>query len=164
MEAWLSGPVPDIMPELQPAAHMLLQCKSELAAAVAGLNTEQLNERPGGAASVAFHLRHIAGATDRLLTYARGELLNDAQRAALSREQEPTTAPSAELVQLAEQAIERALGVYRATTRETLFESRGVGARQLPSNVLGLLYHIAEHTVRHTGQVIATSKVVTASR
>ena len=160
MEAWLSGPVPDIIPELQPAAHMLLQCRVELANAIQGLSVEQLNARPGGAASIAFHLRHIAGAIDRLLTYACGEMLDDAQRAAIPAEQEPAAASSAELVRLAETAIEQALAVYRDTKREALFEPRGVGAKQLPSSTIGLLYHLAEHAVRHTGQVIATSKIV----
>src|SRR5688572_23156514 len=85
-EAWLSGPVPGVHPYLMPVAHSLLQSRAELAQAAEGLTLEQLSVRPGGAASVGFHLRHIAGATDRLLTYARGEQLTDAQKAAAKAE------------------------------------------------------------------------------
>jgi uncharacterized damage-inducible protein DinB len=44
-----------------------------------------------------------------------------------------------------------------------LLEFRGVGRAQLPSNVLGLLFHAAEHASRHTGQVVTTAKIVRAS-
>jgi len=42
---------------------------------VAGLTEEEWNRRPAGAASAAFHVRHIAGVIDRLFTYARGQAL-----------------------------------------------------------------------------------------
>ena len=59
-----------------PAAHCLLQCREEITAAAAGLTPEQLWARPAGVASVGFHLRHIVGSLDRLLTYARGGQLD----------------------------------------------------------------------------------------
>jgi uncharacterized damage-inducible protein DinB len=30
----------------------------------------------------------------------------------------------------------------------------------LPSTTIGLLYHAAEHTVRHAGQVLTTAKIL----
>jgi uncharacterized damage-inducible protein DinB len=59
-------------------------------------------------------------------------------------------------------AIDVALAQLRATPRAALLEAREVGRARLPSTVLGLLFHVAEHTQRHTGQVIATAKVVRA--
>ncbi|MEP7341561.1 MAG: DinB family protein, partial [Acidobacteriota bacterium] len=53
-----------------------------------------------------------------------------------------------------------ALDVIRATPDELLFEVRTVGRAQLPTNVFGLLFHIAEHTQRHTGSIIAMAKIV----
>jgi uncharacterized damage-inducible protein DinB len=118
---------------------------------------------PGNAASVGFHLRHIAGAIDRLLTYARGEPLTDAQKERARAEQAPgTETDPAPLLAAAEAAIDAALAQVRATPREALLEPRAVGRAALPSTVLGLLFHVAEHTQRHTGQVIATVKVVRA--
>jgi uncharacterized damage-inducible protein DinB len=35
-----------------------------------------------------------------------------------------------------------------------------VGRAKLPSTVLGLLFHAAEHTQRHVGQLLVTAKVV----
>jgi uncharacterized damage-inducible protein DinB len=45
----------------------------------------------------------------------------------------------------------------------SLLDFRGVGRAQLPSNVLGLLFHAAEHASRHTGQVVTTAKMLKAS-
>ena len=89
VEPWLSGPVEGVDAYLQPAAHALLQSREDLPRAVDGLKGTQLWVRPGGAASIGFHLRHIAGAIDRLLTYARGEALSDAQKAVAQAEQTP---------------------------------------------------------------------------
>jgi hypothetical protein len=160
IEAWLNGPIDGVLPELQPAAHMLIQSARELEAATIGLTRERLWGTPGGAASIAFHLRHIGQSTDRLLTYARGETLSESQRAALAAEKERTADASAELLALARNGIEQALAALRSASRDSLFEERKVGRAGLPSTVFGLLYHVAEHTARHTGQVIATSKAV----
>ncbi len=163
-EVWLRGPVPDIPALLQPVAHSLLQCREELSSIVAHLTPEQIWERPGGAASIGFHVQHAAGSLDRLFTYARGEALNAAQRAALTAEKaQVDLAPhaAARLVALFDSAVERALEQLRGTSEQSLLEPRGVGRAQLPTTVLGLLFHAAEHTQRHAGQIVTTVKVVT---
>ena len=48
-------------------------------AGVRELTAEQLEARPFGLPSVGFQMRHIARSLDRLLTYAEGRQLNDAQ-------------------------------------------------------------------------------------
>ena len=164
-EAWLRGPMPGIDPYLMPAAHALVQASEDLERAARGLTTEQLWARPGGAAAPGFHLRHIAGVLDRLFTYARGETLNDAQREALSAESTPGDSPpdADVLIARAQRAISTALDTFRDTPREKLLDSRAVGRKQLPSTVLGLYSHAAEHAMRHTGQLITTAKIVRAS-
>jgi uncharacterized damage-inducible protein DinB len=162
-EAWLSGPVAGVDGYLQPAAHALLQSREDIAHAVEGLGGAQLWVRPGGAASVGFHLRHIAGSIDRLLAYARGESLTEAQVAAARAEQVPgEETDAAPLIARVQAAIDGALAQLRATPRDTLLQACAVGRAQLPTTVLGLLFHVAEHTQRHTGQIIATAKVVRA--
>ena len=93
-EAWLRGPVAGVAPELMPAAHALIDALEDIEGAVAGLTTEELWLRPGGAASVGFHLRHVPGSLERLLTYARGEGLSRPQLAAIGEEAEPGTPPA----------------------------------------------------------------------
>ncbi len=161
-EVWMRGPVPDVPPLLQPAAHSLLQSLEEVRAVVGPLSTDHLWARPGGAPAVGFHVRHAAGSLDRLLTYARGEGLSEEQRAQLAVEGEPGSppAPAADLVAAFERQVDRALGQLRHTDESTLLEPRGVGRLQLPSTVLGLLFHAAEHTQRHAGQAITTARIV----
>jgi uncharacterized damage-inducible protein DinB len=163
-EAWMRGPVPDVPPLLMPVAHALIGAREDVAAAIAELGSEVLWARPGGAASAGFHALHLAGSLDRLFTYARGEALNDEQFAALAREQAPSDPPPSarELIHVVETQVEKALAQLRATDPDTLLEFRGVGRKQLPSNVLGLLFHAAEHTQRHVGQVVTTAKIARA--
>jgi uncharacterized damage-inducible protein DinB len=160
-EPWLRGPLPNVDPHLMPAAHALVQASEDLAQAAAGLTPEQLRARPGGAASVGFHLVHIAGSIDRLLTYARDEALSEKQRAAATAEAGAAeSGDAASLIAQAQAAIEVALAQIRDTPAGTLLEPRAVGRARLPSTVLGLLFHVAEHTQRHVGQLIATAKAV----
>lgn len=161
-EVWLRGAVEGYAAQLQPVVHSLLQVREEIAQHAADLTTEELWARPGGAGSIGFHLRHIAGATDRLLTYARGESLTAEQIAWLKAEGVPGDPPAsaAETVALAEAAIDRALVQVRTTEVATLADPRGVGRAQLPTTVLGLVFHAAEHATRHAGQIATTRKVV----
>lgn len=161
-EAWLRGPLEGVDPVLMPAAHALVQASEDLERAASELTVAELWVKPGGAASVGFHLRHIAGSTDRLLTYARGERLTEAQRQAVALEQEPGDPPAdaTTLIREARAAIERALTALRAVPKESLYDPRSVGRAAMPTNVFGLLCHVAEHTQRHTGQVITTAKIV----
>lgn len=164
-EVWLRGPLDGIAPELQPAAHALLQASEEISRIASSLTPEQVWTRPGGAASIGFHLRHIPGIIDRLGSYARGASLDDAQRAALAVEGVSGTPPEggAELVARARLAIDGVVDSFRRIDRGTLFEPRGVGRAHLPSTVFGILSHIAEHTQRHVGQIVATAQVVRAN-
>lgn len=163
-EAWLRGPIDGVDAYLQPAAHALAQAREDLDRAAAGVSTAQLWLQLNGAASVGYHLRHLAGSLDRLLTYARGSQLDDRQLAALKRESD-LDAPSDDLPTLLDQArraIDAGLAQIRDTRRDELLEPRAVGRGRLPSTVLGLLFHVAEHTTRHVGQAITTAKIVKA--
>jgi hypothetical protein len=161
-EVWLRGPVPGIPALLQPVAHSLLQSREELQATLERLTPEQIWTRPAGAASVGFHARHAGGSLDRLFTYARGERLSPEQHAALAAEGEPDAEPRAEerLIAGFSDAVERALAQLRATAEATLSDARAVGRAQLPTTVMGLLFHGAEHALRHVGQAVTTAKVV----
>jgi uncharacterized damage-inducible protein DinB len=135
-------------------------------AAVQGLSPEVLWLEPGGVASVGFHLAHLSGSTDRLLTYARGEPLSEAQRGTLAREGAIASIRPAldELVAGWRATVQAALQQLSSTPEATWSEPREVGRARLPSTVLGLLFHAAEHASRHTGQVVTTSRLVRAAR
>jgi uncharacterized damage-inducible protein DinB len=164
-EAWLTGPVAGVPPLLQPVAHALMNAREQVMEAVQGLSSEQLSMRPGGAASIAYHVTHAAGSLDRLFTYARGESLSDEQRASLGAESgvESRSVTTAGLVEEIESAVDRAMAQLRDTSEQVLLEQRGVGRAQLPSTVLGLLFHGGEHTARHAGQIVTTARIVRAN-
>jgi uncharacterized damage-inducible protein DinB len=161
-EAWQRGPVAGFAPLLMPVVHALLQVREDFDRLAATVPADRVWQRPGGAASIGFHVRHTAGALDRLFTYARGEALDDAQRAAAREEGAAGDPPAAleALVADASLAIDRALDQLRATSADALLEERKVGRAGLPSNVLGLLFHAAEHATRHAGQAITTAKIL----
>lgn len=163
-EVWLRGPLAGYHPLVLPAAHSLLQSLEEVERVAASLDTAALWRRPGGAASVGFHLRHLAGSVDRLLSYARGRQLDDRQRAALAAEREPGEPPAdgAALLAMVRAAVDDALAELRAVDPARLAEPREVGRGRLPSTVWGLLFHVAEHTQRHAGQAVTTAKLVAA--
>jgi hypothetical protein len=161
-EVWLRGTVEGFPPLLMPVVHALLQVREDLTTMVDRVPAGDVWDRPGGAASIGFHVRHIAGALDRLFTYARGESLSSAQKAFLSAEGDPGTPPAtlAAIIAATIATIDRALEQVRATDVSTLLEERRVGRAGLPSNPLGLLFHAAEHSTRHVGQVITTARIL----
>jgi hypothetical protein len=161
-EVWLRGPVPDVVPLLQPVAHSLLQSRAEVRDALSPLSAALVWERPGGAASLGYHARHAVGSLDRLLTYARGEQLTRAQVGALATEGRVDGGSdiAATLIAEFDAAVEHALLQIGSTTESTLLEPREVGRARLPSTVIGLLFHAAEHTQRHVGQLVTTAKIV----
>jgi uncharacterized damage-inducible protein DinB len=161
-EVWLRGPLPDMPPLLQPVAHALLQAREELQAALADFPEELLWERPAGLASVGFHLQHLRGVLDRLLTYARGQALSVEQLRFLAAEGQPPATVGGLLADFSAQ-VDAALRQLRATEAAALTEVRGVGRAQLPSTVIGLLTHAAEHTMRHLGQALVTARVLRAA-
>jgi hypothetical protein len=161
-EAWQRGPVEGFDPLLMPVVHALVQVREDLQRLAANVPQHRVWLRPGGAASIGFHVRHTGGALDRLFTYARGEALDDAQREAAREEGNAGDPPTllSHVVEQVERALDRAMDQLRSTPRDALLEPRKVGRAGLPSNVLGLLFHAAEHATRHVGQAITTAKIL----
>lgn len=159
MEYWLRGPVEGIPALLQPVAHALLQAREEINALVAGFPQEKLWEKPAGMASVGFHLQHLTGVLDRLLTYAREEGLSEEQFAFLKAEGVAAEISIETLLQQFNRQVDLALDQLASTDPGSLTAAREVGRNRLPSTVIGLLTHAAEHTMRHTGQLLVTAKI-----
>lgn len=156
----MRGAVTGIPPMLQPVAHALLQASEEAEDVMRDFDDAQLWRRPADMASVGFHLRHLSGVLDRLFTYARGEPLTQEQLAYLGREGIEGEEKSHDLVKIFQAQVIRALDQLRATADHELLAPRGIGRKQIPTNVLGLLFHAAEHTQRHVGQLLVTVKWV----
>ena len=162
-EPWLRGPVPGVDPLIAPILFAFQQAREDLANYTQPLTTEQIWATPYGFGSVGFHIRHIAGSTGRLLTYLEGKQLSAAQMTALDAEQQPG-ATREELLEQLDAAFQHAEIVVRSINRAMLAEPREVGRKRLPTTVIGLLTHIAEHTQRHVGQAISAAKLARESQ
>ena len=160
-EYWLSGPVADVPDLLQPIAHALLQAKDEITDLMYNFPDNQLWQTPAGVASPAFHLQHIAGVLDRLFAYANGKELSAEQLSYLGKEgKQDDTVMVQSLLENLQRQIVLSIDVLKKVQNQTLTEVRYVGRMKIPSTQAGLLFHAAEHTMRHTGQLLVTVKVI----
>jgi uncharacterized damage-inducible protein DinB len=164
-EPWLRGTHSDVADVPRAAIHAFEQAAEDMDAWCAELTDAELSATPYGLPSIAFQLRHIAVSLDRLLTYAEGRALNEQQLAALQSEGGREVSADALFEQFAaalKLSSERVRGL--GPSAAALREPRGVGRKNLPTTVAGLLVHVAEHTQRHVGQAITTAKILLAQR
>lgn len=158
-EYWLRGPVTGVIPSLQPVVHALLQARDEVNMRMQHFSSMLLWASPYQIASPGFHLRHLSGVLDRLFTYARGEELSFSQLEYLNNEQvKPLkNGDTGSLVKDFSKQIDKAVQALQLVKESDLMIPRVVGRQKMASNVLGLLFHAAEHTTRHTGQLLVIS-------
>ena len=161
-EPWLRGAIDGVHPLIAPILYAFQQAREDLARFTAGLTPAQIWVRPFGLGSVGFHILHTAGSTDRLMTYLQGHALSEAQLEALRIEQESPQLTREELLARLDQVFAAAEPVIRSIAPGMLTEPRSVGRKQLPTTVIGLLTHIAEHTQRHVGQGISAARLAVA--
>jgi hypothetical protein len=100
---------------------------------------------------------------DRLLTYAEGRALTPQQLIELASELDSGVTRSVVFEELSA-ALNHSAARIRALAHGDLSEQRTVGKKALPTNVGGLLVHIADHTQRHVGQAITTAKLMLSQR
>ena len=163
IEPWLRGSHTDVPAVARAILHALELALDDLTKWTEGLTDEEIHSQPLGLPSLAFHLRHIARSTDRILSYAEGNQLTSEQLAALKAEQTGEESLAALLAEV-EISFSNAAARIRVLSTANLDTSRGVGRKQLPTSIGGALIHVADHTQRHTGQVVTTAKVLKALR
>jgi uncharacterized damage-inducible protein DinB len=165
-EPWLRGTHSDVPAAGRAVLHALELALDDLTKWTTGRTDGEVHAQPLGLPSVAFLLRHIAGSVDRILTYAEGGQLFDAQLAALKSEKdgEGKQETLAELLAVVERSFGNAAHRIRALAAADLNTPRAVGRKQLATSLGGALIHVADHTQRHVGQVVTTAKVIKALR
>jgi uncharacterized damage-inducible protein DinB len=158
-EPWLRGTLTEVSPVQRAVLHALELAQEDLKRWCGDLSDEQLNANPAGIAPVAFHIRHIARSTDRLLTYAESDPLSPEQITGMKAEMEPGATREQVFAEL-DQSLEIATARVKTFSEDSLAEKRAVGRQQMPTTVAGLLVHVADHAQRHVGQAITTAKIV----
>jgi hypothetical protein len=161
-EPWLRGPIPDVNPLAAPILYAFQQALEDLARYTDGLTDNQIWATPHGMGSVGFHIRHIVGSTGRLMTYLQRRDLDEEQMQALHAENTPHGPGRDELLADLDRCFRDSEAVVRSLDPSMLAEVRTVGRKRLPTTVIGLLTHIAEHTQRHVGQAIGAARLAKA--
>lgn len=159
VEPWLRGTLAEMEPVRRAVLHALELAGEDVERWAAGLSDVEMLARPLGLPSVGFQLRHMVRSLDRLLTYAEGRPLSEAQLRALEWEMDEAGSAAVVLREFRE-GLQRAMERVQSVAPESFAEPRGVGRKMLPTTVAGLLIHCAEHTQRHSGQMVTTAKVV----
>ena len=176
IEPWLRGTYSEVPAVGRAVLHAFDLALDDLTKWTAGLTDSEVHSQPLGLNSIAFHLRHIARSVDRILTYAEGGQLSPEQLAALKTEQSgpvqtgPNESGEGKLESLpvllaeVEVSFNDAADRIRVLATADLNTPRFVGRKQLPTSIGGAMIHVADHTQRHTGQVVTTAKVIKALR
>jgi uncharacterized damage-inducible protein DinB len=162
-EPWLRGTHTQHPAVVRAVVHALELAREDVRKWCGELTEAELNTQHHALPSIASQLRHIVRSIDRLLSYAEGAQLSASQLSALKSEMDGG-ATRAELFAEFESGLDSATQRALAFGSADLEEARGVGKRQLPTTVGGLLVHVADHTQRHVGQAITTAKMLAAQR
>ena len=160
-EPWLRGPLAGVAPLVMPVFFSYAQVREDLRMHTASLSDE-LVWKPVAGNSLGFQLRHIAGSVDRITTYLLGQSLDEAQLEFLKQEATPQ-GTLAELLALVDKQLEQSEAKLLTVDPQALYAARTVGRRALPTTVIGLIVHLAEHTQRHLGQAITITKLLRQS-
>lgn len=156
-EPWMRGPIGNLHPV---AAHLFYTFQQAREEVPRDLTPQQVWQTVAGTKhSIGFHLRHIAGSIDRLATYLDGRALTDAQLATLRAEHDPD-ATLESLLQTMEDTMSRVEQQVSAIDPAQYLEPRGIGRKQLPTTVAGLIIHISEHTQRHLAQIALLARML----
>lgn len=161
LEVWMRGPIPAVPDLLQGIAHALLQVNEDIQKLDDSKINKFLWEKPFGMASIAFHMQHIAGVTDRMLTYSQGESLSEKQFEELRLE--GILNDEIQVSYLKEKlsnSIHNFVEQLKKIDSNTLTQVRFLGRKKIPTTQIGLLFHAAEHAQRHYGQLLSTVKIL----
>lgn len=158
-EPWLRGTLSEFDSVRRQVIHALELALEDVNRWCVGLTDLQIHMTPGNCNSVAFHLRHTSASLDRLLTYAEGRQLSAFQLEELGEENEPLGSVG-DVLDDFRSGLKEAEERVRCFLPQTYEEPRFVGRKRVPSTVGALLIHCAEHTQRHIGQAVTTSRIV----
>ncbi len=161
-EPWLRGPIAGVHPLVMPVFFSYAQVREDLQKHTADLPDHQIWKSLAGN-SLGFQLKHIAGSVDRITTYLLGRELTAAQLDFLKWELRPPPGTLSELLALVEQNLDKSQNQLHTLRPQSLYHPRTVGRRALPTTVIGLIVHLADHTQRHLGQAITIAKLLRQS-
>lgn len=142
-----------------PVFFSFAQVREDLARHTVGLTEEQV-WLSVGANSLGYQVKHIAGSVDRITSYLMDRALSASQLAFLKEEGNPPPADLPGLLGLVEGSLAQSETELMSIDPSTLYAPRMVGRKHLPTTVIGLIVHLAEHTQRHLGQAVTIATLL----
>ena len=162
VEPWMRGIVPGIHPVIGHLLRAAEHIREDIERAISPLTIDQLRAMPHGMTSAGFHVRHLAGSTERLCTYLEGRQLTAEQLAAIKGEGRGS-ASAGELIEAVRHSLARYEELVQTLTPEQFGEVREIGRKRFQTTAISLAIHIAEHGQRHVGQAISAAKLAVAT-
>lgn len=156
-EPWLRGIETEIDPVIGHCLRAAQHIREDLAAALSGLNREQLWTPRCGVTCAGFQAKHLAGSTRRLCTYLEGGALSNEQIAEIAGEGRGEES-SDQLLRAVDQALRRYECLLRAMLPAEFGVLREIGRAKLQTTAVSLAIHVVEHGMRHVGLAIAAAK------
>jgi hypothetical protein len=157
-EAWMRGTIEGIDPVIGHLLRAAEQIREDAATAILDLTPAQIWLTPHGMTAAGFHAKHLAGSTERLTTYLKGQQLTPEQLAAMDSE-----SAGAETAADLQASMNAALDTYEKTVRSLsprdFGSAREIGRKRYPATAIGVAIHIVEHAQRHIGGMIAAAKL-----
>jgi uncharacterized damage-inducible protein DinB len=148
-----------VHPLVMPVFFSYAQVREDLHRHTAGFSDEQV-WRTVAASSLGFQLKHIAGSVDRITSYLLGQQIDSEQLEFLKNERHAPPASLTALLALVDENLKQSESQLSTVDAAALYTVRTVGRKALPTTVIGLIVHLAEHTQRHLGQAITISKIL----
>jgi hypothetical protein len=162
IEPWMRGIVPGIHPVIGHLLRAAEHIGEDIERAISPLTVAQLWATPLGMTSAGFHVRHLAGSTERLCTYLDGRQLSPEQLAAI-KEEGHANASAGELIAAVRHSLAHYEGLVQALMPEQFGDVREIGRKRFQTTAISLAIHIAEHGQRHVGQAISAAKLAIAT-
>jgi uncharacterized damage-inducible protein DinB len=159
-EPWLRGGIDDLDPVRAALLYSFQHAREDIAEWASKVPEADISAQLGRVASLGFHIRHIAGSVDRLMTYAAGGQLSEEQMSALRAEGTYDPLPLSGYLALLDASFAKAEATLRGLDPAQYGDIRDIGRRRVPVPLGVLLVHIAEHTQRHVGQIVMTVKMI----
>ncbi|HEU5022990.1 MAG TPA: DinB family protein [Bryobacteraceae bacterium] len=160
-EAWMRGSIPGVDPVISHLLRAAQQIREDAETALGDLSATQIWSKPHGATSPGFHAKHLAGSATRLLTYLAGRQLTEQQLAEIPGEGSGEES-AAELLAIISSALDRYERALRNLSPADFGAPREIGRKRHPATAISIAIHIAEHSQRHIGGLIATAKLARA--
>jgi uncharacterized damage-inducible protein DinB len=160
-EPWLRGITPGLDPVIAHLLRAAQHLREDVENAARGLSPEQVWSRGAAGNPVGFHLKHLAGSTDRLITYLHGQTLSEDQIAALRNESDGRESAD-ELIDAVNVSLHRYEQAVRALDPAAFAAVRKVGRAGIEVTAISLAIHIAEHGQRHAGQLVSAAALARA--